>query len=74
MGRRKRVAWTAAPGVLAAYTGRYGRLLRAGRLVRVVAEASGKRMVVEAIGHKGLPVKFTVKTAHLGQPQPDLFD
>lgn len=68
------VAWIAKPGILAIYTGRAGRLLRSGRKVNIVAEASGGRMVVEAIGHKGAPVRFPVKTTNLGQPQPELFD
>jgi hypothetical protein len=43
-------------------------------MVEVVAEASGARMVVRAIGHGGAPVQFTVATRNLGQPQPGLFD
>ena len=39
-----------------------------------VAEAVGGRMCVEAIGRKGIPVRFTVKRENLSQPQPDLFE
>ncbi len=74
MARRKIAKWMAVPGGFASYIGRSSRLLRGGRMVKVVAEATGKRMVVEAIGHKGAPVQFTVKTMNLGQPQPGLFD
>jgi hypothetical protein len=31
-------------------------------------------MVVEAIGRKGLPVRFTVKRENLAPLQPGLFD
>jgi hypothetical protein len=31
-------------------------------------------MVVEAVGKKGLNVRFTVKRENLARPQPDLFD
>lgn len=71
---RGKAAWTARPGILAIYTGRSARLLRAGHKVWLLTEASGGRMVVEAIGHKGAPVRFPVKTRNLGQPQPGLFD
>ena len=42
--------------------------------VRILAEARCQRMVVEAIGRAGHPVRFTVKTENLYQPQPDLFE
>lgn len=74
MARRKTSRWVVTPGGLASYTGRSSRLLRGGRLVKVIAEARGKRSVVEALGYKGAPVRFTVKTRNLGQPQPGLFD
>lgn len=70
----KKSAWKATPGNLASYVGRSSRLLRGGHTLRVLAEARGKRMLVEAIGYAGTPVIFTVKTMNLGQPQPDLFD
>jgi hypothetical protein len=44
------------------------------RNVRVVAEASAGRMVVEAIGKQGVPVRLTVKRDNLAPMQPDLFD
>lgn len=62
------------PGALAKYVGRAGKLLRGGHMVKVLAEARGKRMVVEAIGHNGTTVRFTVNRENLGQPQPGLFD
>lgn len=43
------------------------------RRVTVLAEASGQRMVVAAIGRKGIPVRLTVKTENLHPPQEDLF-
>lgn len=60
-------------GQLASYTGRTSRLLRGAKLLRVLAEASGRRVVVEAIGHAGKPVRFTVLASNLGRPQPQLF-
>lgn len=70
----KRIKWTPVAGHFASYTGSSSPLLRGGRMVEVVAEASGRRMVVRAIGHAGLPVHFTVATHNLGRPQPGLFD
>lgn len=43
------------------------------RNVRVIAEARKGRMIVEAIGRKGVPVQFTVLASNLVQPEPDLF-
>lgn len=74
MGKRKIPPWQPVPGADAAYIGKGARLLKQGRRVSVIAQASGGRMVVQAIGHKGEPVTFTVAAANLGQPQPDLFD
>jgi hypothetical protein len=71
---RKGSTWNPEPGRYASYTGRSSPLLRGGRIVEVVAEACGQRMVVRAIGHQGMPVSFTVATKNLGQPQPGLFD
>lgn len=73
MERRKRPAWEPMPGEYAAYSGKSGRLLRAGELVEVVAEASGRRTVVRAIGYSGRPVQFPVLTRNLCRPQPQLF-
>ncbi|MCL2523265.1 MAG: hypothetical protein FWF20_03045 [Betaproteobacteria bacterium] len=63
--------WQPIPGAIATYRGQ----TRAGRrMVRVIAEAVGDCMIVEAIGRKGICVRFTVKRHSLSQPQPDLFD
>jgi hypothetical protein len=63
--------WTPTPGTLATYAGQ----TRAGRRnVRIVAEAVAGHLIVEAIGRRGAPVRFTVKRHSLSQPQPDLFD
>ena len=43
------------------------------RIVRILAEAVGGCMVVEAIGKQGHQVRLTVKQASLREPQPDLF-
>jgi hypothetical protein len=69
--RRNSPRWIPAVGVVATYAGRSagGR-----RNVRIVAEASFGRMLVEAIGRKGLPVRFTVKRENLMPLQPGLFD
>lgn len=64
-------AWLPPAGMLATYRGRSRRSMRN---VRVLAEASGGCMVVEAIGRQGLPVRLTVKRTNLAPMQPDLFD
>lgn len=64
-------AWLPPAGMLATYRGRSWRSMRN---VRVLAEASGGCMVVEAIGRQGLPVRLTVKRTNLAPMQPDLFD
>lgn len=77
MPRRKiEPAWRPMFGQLAFYNGRTSTLAkqRQGFLVKVVAETSGDRLCVEAIGHSGKPVLITIKAANLSQPQPDLFD
>ena len=51
-----------------------GRSRATTRNVRVLAEASGGRMVVEAIGRKGVPVRLTVKPENLRPMEPDLFE
>ncbi len=58
-------------GTLVTYA---GRTRASTRNVRVVAEASGGRMVVEAIGRQGKPVRLTVKPENLLPMGPDLFD
>jgi hypothetical protein len=70
----KASVWIPEIGGLAHYASPYSQLTRAGCPVRVVAEASGKRMRVEIIGHAGHPVCVTVKTAHLSPMPPSLFD
>lgn len=68
--KRLQSAWLPPAGTLAAYQ---GRSRRCARNVRVLAEASGGCMVVEAIGRKGTPVRLTVKQSSLRPMQPDLF-
>ena len=51
-----------------------GRSHKSERNVRVIAEASGGRMVVEAIGRQGVPVRLTIKQENLLPMQPGLFD
>ena len=72
--KRRPARWIPEPGQLASYTGGSSRLLKGGKLLRVVAEASTERMIVEAIGNNGKPVRFTVLTKNLGRPQPQLFE
>ena len=43
------------------------------RNVIIIAEAVRGRMVVEAIGRKGVNVRLTVSRENLREPQPDLF-
>lgn len=68
---RTRSAWLPPAGSLVTYAGRNRRLTRN---VRVLAEASAGRMVIEAIGRQGVPVRLTVKQENLRPMQPDLFD
>ena len=63
--------WLPHAGVVATYA---GRSKKTARNVRVIAEASAGRMVVEAIGRQGVPVRFTVKRENLSPLQPSLFD
>lgn len=70
---RKRI-WVPVAGKFASYDGKYSSLLKAGKIVKVVAEASNNRTIVEAIGRHGHPVKFTVLTSNLEEPQPLLFE
>ena len=71
---RKPASWYPQIGVLATYVGRGSSLARGGYNVRVVAETSIDRMVVEAIGRSGHPVRFTVMRKNLAPLQPGLFD
>jgi len=71
---RKKSVWLPQIGIVASYIGRAGKLARGGYNVRVVAETSADRMLVEAIGRSGSPVRFTVKRENLAPLQPGLFD
>lgn len=55
-----------------AYHGRAAKLLKPGVVVRGVAEARCGRILIEAIGHAGKPVRFTVKQRNL-RPYAGLF-
>lgn len=68
---RSTIHWLPPAGTVAVFA---GRSKKTARNVRVVAEASAGRMVVEAIGRKGVPVRFTVKRENLAPLQPGLFD
>lgn len=68
---RAKSAWLPPAGTLATYRGRTRHSLRN---VRVLAEASAGRMVVEAVGRQGVLVRLTVKQTNLAPMQPDLFD
>ena len=63
--------WMPPVGALVVYAARSRKLTRN---VRVVAEASGGRMVVEAIGRQGVCVRLTVKRENLQPMAPDLFN
>ena len=71
MPRAKNPSWMPNPGVVATYIGRNRSAVLN---VRVIAEAVAGRMVVEAIGKSGVPVRFTVKQENLRPLQPGLFD
>ena len=71
---RKKAVWLPQIGIVATYIGRAGTLARGGYNVRVVAETCAGRMLVEAIGRRGAPVRFTVKRENLAPLQPGLFD
>ncbi len=71
---REKAVWFRQVGVVATYIGRASRLARGGYNVRVVAETRADRMVVEALGRSGAPVRFTVKRENLAPLQPGLFD
>lgn len=68
---RAQLPWLPCAGTVATYLGRNRTL---SRNVRVIAEASAGRMVVEAIGRQGVPVRLTVKQENLKPLQPGLFD
>ncbi len=71
---RKKSRWLPAIGAVVTYIGRASRLARGGYNVRVVAETCADRMLVEAIGRSGSPVRFTVKRENLAPLQPALFE
>ena len=62
--------WFPSPGKLATYVGRTGSKRRN---MMVIAEASGGRFIVQAVGRKGVLVRLTVKRESLVEPQPDLW-
>lgn len=70
----RRQKWVPEPGHIASYTGDGSTLLQEGTIVKVVAEASRTRMVVQAVDCDGRQVKLTVATRNLMRPQPGLFD
>lgn len=70
----KKNAWFPQIGSVATYVGGASRLAHGAFNVRVVAETCADRMVVEAIGRLGAPVRFTVKRENLAPLQPGLFD
>lgn len=72
-GNRKKTRWQPCPGELAYYWCTSGKLARGGLNVRVLAEASGSYMVVEALRSDGSAVRITVKASSLAAPQPSLF-
>ncbi|MFZ4539550.1 hypothetical protein [Propionivibrio sp.] len=71
---RKKSVWRPQIGAVATYIGGASKLASSAYNVRVVAESSVDRMVVEAIGRSGTPVRFTVKCKNLAPLQPGLFD
>lgn len=71
---RKKSIWQPQVGTLATYVGGASRLAKGGYNVRIVAETCANRMVVEAIGRHGTPVRFTVMRENLAPLQPGLFD
>ena len=62
--------WQPLPGEFAVYV---GRTRASTRMVRVIAEASGGYMCVEAVGRKGVRVQLSVKAENLREPERDLF-
>ncbi|WP_263771400.1 hypothetical protein [Propionivibrio soli] len=71
---RKKSAPLPQIGAIVTYVGKSRTLARGGYNVRVVAETCGGRMMVEAIGRSGQPVRFSVKNENLAPLQPGLFD
>jgi hypothetical protein len=51
-----------------------GALMRYGeRTVRVIAEASGQRVIIESVDEDGRTFRSTVKWANLARPEEQLF-
>ncbi|MEI6002524.1 hypothetical protein H3V53_37050 [Paraburkholderia bengalensis] len=51
-----------------------GALMRYGeRTVRVIAEASGQRVIIESVDDDGRTFRSTVKWANLARPEEQLF-
>ena len=51
-----------------------GALMRYGeRTVRVIAEASGQRVIIESVNEEGRTFRSTVKWANLAHPEGQLF-
>ncbi len=67
---RGKTKWIPTPGQLATYIGRSGSQRRN---MLVIAEASGGRFIVQAIGRKGELVRLTVKRESLVEPEPDFW-
>lgn len=66
--------WTPVCGLPAIYVGRHHSGARRERRVEVLAEASGGRMVVAAIGKAGAAVRIVVKAENLKPVMAGLFD
>ena len=64
---RAKSRWLPCAGTVATYVGRNRGNKRN---VRFIAEAVAGRMVVEAIGKQGVPVRLTVKRENLKPMQP----
>lgn len=69
----RKTKWIPKPGDLAHYWCSTGKLARGGLNVRVLAEASGGYMIVEALRTDGTAVRISVKRSSLTAPQPSLF-
>jgi hypothetical protein len=63
--------WKPVPGAFAIYA---GRSRSSTRLVRILAEATGGWMCVEAVGRKGVNVRLSVKAENLREPERGLFE
>lgn len=71
--KQKKVPLVIKAGSIVRYVGKYSTLSRHGHNVRIIALSLKNRVVVEAIGHAGRPVRFTVNASNLAVMQPDLF-